>query len=129
MRFEETCLSEEEADEEAEEVEDLAEEAEEEEVDMEEVDLEEEEEVDLDEGVAEVALDNKTTVLQNMSLPWESSCIHVKMTLWSSVRQRKTKSPTSTPRCTWKTRSRSGRWMRYSASSGTFIFQSNCLIT
>lgn len=50
---------------------------------------------------------------------WESSCIRVKMTLCVSVRQRKTKFPTSTPQCTWKTRSRSGRWMRYSASSGT----------
>lgn len=104
-----------------------------EEVDLTEVeDSEEEEEevVDLDVVAAEaVLIDNKTTVLQNMSSHWESLCIHVKTTLCASVQQRKTKFPTSTPQCTWKTRSRSGRWMRFSASSGTFIFQSNCLKT
>lgn len=104
-----------------------------EEVDLTEVeDSEEEEEevVDLDVVAAEaVLIDNKTTVLQNMSSHWESLCIHVKTTLCASVQQRKTKFPTSTPQCTWKTRSRSGRWMRFLASSGTFIFQSNCLKT
>lgn len=106
-----------------EEVEDLTE------VEEAEEDLEEAEEVeDLVEVVAEVVLiGNKTTDLQNMLSHWESSCIHVKMTLCVSVQQKKTKFPTSTPQCTWKTRNRSGRWMRYSASSGTFIFQSNFL--
>lgn len=108
---------------EAEEVEDLTEVEE-----AEEVLVEAEVVEDTAAVVAEVDLtDNKTTVLQNMLSHWESSCIRVKMTLCASVRQRKTKFPTSTLQCTWKTRSRSGRWMRYSASSGTSIFQSNCL--
>lgn len=47
---------------------------------------------------------------------WENSCIHVKMTLCASVRQRKTKFPISMRLCTWKTRSRSERWTRYSAN-------------
>ena len=50
---------------------------------------------------------------------WESSSIHVKMTSCASVQQKKTKFLTSTLQFTWKTRSRSGRWMRFSASSGT----------
>lgn len=72
--------------------------------------------------------DSRTTAPRSMSSAWESSCIRVKMTLCAGVQQRKTKFPTSMPRCTWKTRSRLGRWMRFSASSGTFIFQSNCQI-
>lgn len=85
------------------------------------------EEAEVVEDSAEVVLIDKTMVLRNMLSHWESSCIHVKMTLCASVQQRKTKFPTSTLLCTWKTRSRLGRWMRYSASYGTFIFQSNFL--
>lgn len=58
---------------------------------------------------------------------WESLCIHVKMTSCASVQQKKTKFPTSTPRFTWKTRSRSGRWMRYSASSAT-LYPFRCIL-
>lgn len=76
-------------------------------------------------GAAEVVLTDKTLVLQIVLLHWESSCIHVKMILCVSVQQRKTKFPTSMPQCIWKTRSRLGRWTRYLASYGIFIFQSN----
>lgn len=79
---------------------------------------------DLD-GVVEegVLTDSKTMDLLSMLLHWESSCIHVKMTLSASAQQRKTRFPISMPQCTWKTRSRLGRWMRYLANSETFISQ------
>lgn len=79
---------------------------------------------DLD-GVVEegVSTDSKTMDLLNMLLQWESSCIHVKMTLSASAQQRKTRFPISMPQCTWKTRSRLGKWMRYLANSETFISQ------
>lgn len=79
---------------------------------------------DLD-GVVEegVLTDSKIMDLLSMLLHWESSCIHVKMTLSASAQQRKTRFPISMPQCTWKTRSRLGRWMRYLANSETFISQ------
>lgn len=89
-------------------------------------DLIEVEEADTIEAAEAVLTSSKTTVLQNMLLHWESSCIHVRMTLCASVQQTKTKFPTSTPQSTWRTRSRSGKWMRYLASCAIFIFQSNC---
>lgn len=69
---------------------------------------------------------NCVSLSSHPSQHWESSCIHVKMTLSASAQQRKTRFPISMPQCTWKTRSRLGRWMRYLANSET-LYPFYCL--